>query len=298
MPFALAQLAAAMCLVGANVVIGKLLAAALPVPVILFGRCLIGTLLLGPPALRNGGARIPAPRTLGAAALQAVAGVLAYNSFLLAGLKHTGALQAGLVLAALPAITALGAAGVLRERLSPRRIAGIALAAVGLAGLAIARAGGGDAAPFSWTGNLLVLCAVLSEATYILLARIVAGRMAPLAATFWFQVLGGILMAPLAFPLLRGSMAALATPWVAGLLLLHAATASVLCNLLWFSGMRRAPANLAAVMSVFLPGTAAVLAVLVLGEQLTPALAVALVVMLASILVATWPERRTVDVPL
>ena len=53
MTVALLQLALSMSLVGANVIVGKLLAAALPVPVILLGRCVIGALLLAPFALRT-----------------------------------------------------------------------------------------------------------------------------------------------------------------------------------------------------------------------------------------------------
>ena len=192
------------------------------------------------------------------------------------------------MLATLPAAVTLGAALLLRERLTVRRGCGVALAAGGLALLAVAR--GGEAAG-SWTGNGLVLLAVCGEASYVLLVRIMAPQVEPLRATFWLQVSGAVVMAPFALPLLAGA-GALARPDVAGLLLLHAATASVLCNLLWFAGMRRVPANLAAVMGVFLPATAALLAVVLLGEHLTPGLGAALGVMLASVLVATWPSQR------
>ncbi len=276
-----------MALVGANVIVGKLLAQSLPVPVILLGRCLIGATLLAPFVLARD-TRVPPARLLANSVAQAVLGTLAYNSFLLAGLRRTGALQAGLVLAALPAIVALGAAVVLRERLTARPLAGVALAAAGLAALAAARAGDGAG---SWSGDGLVLLAVCGEASYVLLVRVMAPRMEPLRATFWLQVAGIAVMAPFAVPVLSGA-AALLRPELAGLLLLHAATASVLCNILWFSGMRRVPANLAAVMGVFLPATAAALAVLVLGERLTAGLGAALLVMLASVLIATWPERR------
>ncbi len=292
MPFAvaLAQLALSMMLVGGNVVVAKLLALALPVPVVLFLRCVIGALLLAPLALRED-ARPPPPRMLGVSALQALCGTLVYNSLLLAGLRRTGALEAGLVLATLPAVVAIGAAVVLRERLPPRRWAGVALAAFGLMALTLARNAGGGPGAGSWSGNALVLLAVCGEASYVLLTRLMAVRLAPLRATFWLQVCGFVLMAPLAWPRLAGAMPALMQPRVAMLLVLHAATASVACNLLWFSGMRRVPASLAGVLGVFLPGTAAVAAVLVLGERFTPALAAGFVLMLASILLATWPGR-------
>ncbi len=280
-----------MMLVGGNVVVAKLLALALPVPVVLFLRCVLGALLLGPLALRAD-ARLPRPRMLAVSGLQALCGTLLYNSLLMAGLRRTGALQAGLVLAALPAVIAVGAAALLGERLPARRWAGVALAAVGLMALAAARNGGGAD---SRTGDALVLLAVCGEASYVLLTRVMAVRMPPLRATFWLQVCGFVLMAPLALPRLAGSIPTLLQPRIALLLALHAATASVLCNLLWFSGMRRVPASLGGVLGVFLPGTAAVTAVLVLGERFTLALAAGFVLMLASILLATWPRRRAVQ---
>ena len=277
-----------MILIGGNVVVAKLLALALPVPVVLFLRCAIGALLLAPLALRRD-ARLPPPRMLGVSALQAICGTLAYNSLLMAGLRRTGALEAGLVLATLPAVVAIGAAALLRERLPARRWAGVALAALGLMALAAARSGGGGQS--SWGGDALVLLAVCGEASYVLLTRVMAVRMAPLRATFWLQVCGFVLMAPLALPKLLGALPTLAQPRIALLLLLHAATASVLCNLLWFSGMRRVPASIGGVFGVFLPGAAALTAVLVLGERFSPALAAGFVLMLASILLATWPAR-------
>jgi drug/metabolite transporter (DMT)-like permease len=56
--------------------------------------------------------------------------------------------------------------------------------------------------------------------------------------------------------------------------------------------MRRAAANVAGVFSAFLPATAAVLGVAVLGETFTSVHAVGFAVMLASILLATWPARE------
>jgi drug/metabolite transporter (DMT)-like permease len=278
-----------MSLIGGNVVVAKLLAAALPVPVVLFLRCAIGALLLAPLALR-GDVRAPTPRMLGVSAAQALCGTLLYNSLLMAGLRRTGALPAGLVLATLPAVVAVGAALLLRETLPARRWAGVALAAVGLMSLALARNAGSGAAD-SWSGDALVLLAVCGEASYVLLTRVMAVRMAPLRATFWLQICGFVLMAPLAVPRLVQAWPALREPRIAALLLLHAATASVLCNLLWFSGMRRVPASLGGVLGVFLPGAAAVAAVLVLGERFTPALAAGFALMLVSILLATWPAR-------
>jgi drug/metabolite transporter (DMT)-like permease len=86
-------------------------------------------------------------------------------------------------------------------------------------------------------------------------------------------------------------MSALASPAVAGLLVFHSLTTSVLCLLLWYAGMKRAEAGIAGVFTVFLPATAAAVAVGVLGEPFTAVHAAGFVLLLGSLLLATWPRR-------
>ncbi len=105
-------------------------------------------------------------------------------------------------------------------------------------------------------------------------------------ATFWMQVFSAALLAPLALPLLDGPMLAGMGRTIAGLLVFHSLTASVLSLLLWYNGLTRVSASLAGIFTVFLPATAAVLAILVLNEQPTLAHAAALALMLLSILLA------------
>jgi drug/metabolite transporter (DMT)-like permease len=283
---ALVQLALTMMMVGANVVVGKLLALALPVPVVLFLRTTLAAAVLAPLAMREGRG-LPRPAVLWNLVLQAALGTVAYNTLLLAGLRHTGALEAGLVLSILPAVVAVGAALILREKLSPRRWAAALLAACGMAALALGRGGSTGG---SYAGDILVFGSVLAETAWILLSRANAGRIGVMRAAFWMQVSGMVMMAPVALPLLP--QAGALSDWrIAGLLVLHTLTASVASVILWFSGMRRAPANLGGIFSVLLPATAAALAVLVLGETLTQALAGGFALTLASILLATWPGR-------
>ena len=118
-----------MALVGANVGVAKVLSEALPIALVAFLRCVLACLVLWPMArLRDGRGAVPGRAVLGNLALQAVFGTAIYNAGLLAGLRLTGALEAGLVLSTLPAVVALGAAALLRERVPPRAWAAVALA--------------------------------------------------------------------------------------------------------------------------------------------------------------------------
>src|SRR5690349_19933151 len=118
MILAYAQLALSMALVGGNVVVARVLAQALPIPLLLFLRCVLACLILAPAAVigRRGALsfRADAPSL----AHQSAFGTVLYNVALLAGLRRTCALESGLVLATLPVVVAIGAWLLLDERLS------------------------------------------------------------------------------------------------------------------------------------------------------------------------------------
>lgn len=277
-----------MALVGANVAVAKLLAEALPIAMIAFLRCLLAMLVLWPLARSlDGPVRVPRD-VLRNLALQAVFGTAVYNAGLLAGLRLTTALEGGLVLATLPAVVAIGGALFLRERLPPRQWSAVLLAAGGMAAITLARAAGGQGG--SALGNLLVFGGVLGEATYALLARQVAGRVPVITASLWMQGFSALVLLPFALPGF-GAVTALADPRIAGLLVFHSLTASVICLLLWYQGLKRVPAGMAGVFTAFLPGTAALVAVTLLGEAFTATLAAGFALMMASVAVATWPRR-------
>ena len=215
-------------------------------------------------------------------------GRLLYNLALLAGLRLTTALEAGLILATLPAVVAVGGAAWLRERLPARQWAAVALAAFGMGALVLARVaadGHGSA-----MGNLLVFAGVCGEAMYVLLARRLAGQAPVVTATLWMQVFSFLLLVPLCLPVL-GAVTALESPAVSGLLVFHSLTSSVICLLLWYAGMKRAPAGIAGVFTAFLPATAAAVAVGLLGEPFTSVHAAGFVLLVGSLLLATWPTR-------
>ncbi|WP_237182888.1 DMT family transporter [Roseomonas marmotae] len=283
------QLASSMALVGANVAVAKLLADALPIALIVGLRCLLACAVLWPLARLWEGRVRPSPAALRNLALQAALGTLLYNAALLTGLRFTTALEAGLVLATLPAVIAIGSALWLRERLPPRQWLAAGLAVGGMGAITLARTEGGSGG--SLLGNALIFLAVCGEGAYVLLAKRLSGRLPVVTASFWMQAFSAAMLLPFCLPVL-GAAAALAEPEIAGLLVFHSITASVLCLLLWYRGLLRAPAGVAGIFTGFLPATAAVLAVLVLGEHFSAFHLAGLALMLASILLATWPGRR------
>jgi drug/metabolite transporter (DMT)-like permease len=193
------------------------------------------------------------------------------------------------LLATLPAVVAIGGALWLRERLPARQWAAVALAALGMGAITLARVaaeGHGSA-----LGNALVFAGVCGEAMYVLLAKRIAGQVPVVTASLWMQVFSALMLLPFWLPF-ASAAAALARPEISALLVFHSLTASVLCLLLWYAGLRRAPASVAGVFTAFLPATSAMVAVAFLGEAFTAAHALGFALMMGSVLVATWPGRR------
>jgi len=283
------QLAASMVLVGLNVTVAKLLAAELPILMIVGLRCLIACAVLLPLTLWRDGAMRPGRALLWNLFLQAAAGTILYNAGLLTGLRFTTALEGGLVLATLPAVVALGSACFLRERLAPRSWAAVFLAAAGMGAIVLAR-GGEEGEGGSLIGNALVFLGVCGEAIYVLLAKRSAGALPLLTASLWMQFFSAALSLPAWLPDAEAA-ARLADPWLLALLVFHAVTSSILALLLWYNGLRRAPAGIAGVFTAFLPATAAATAILFLGEVPTATHALGFALLLGSMMLATWPSR-------
>jgi drug/metabolite transporter (DMT)-like permease len=285
---AYAQLAASMIMVGANVAVAKHLADALPIVLILGLRCLITSAVLLPLMLWRDGAIRPAPRVLLNFLLQALFGTVLYNVALLTGLRLTTALEGGLVLATIPAVVALGSAIWLRERITARGWASVVLASVGMAAVVLARSPGGEGG--SVLGSAFIFLAVCGEAAYVLLAKRSVGALPLLSASFWMQAFSALLILPAWIPVACAA-SRLADPALLALLIFHALTSSLLAVLLWYGGLRRAPAGTAGVFTAFLPATAAVTAILFLGEEPAPAHGLGFLLLLASMILATWPSR-------
>ena len=112
------------------------------------------------------------------------------------------------------------------------------------------------------------------------------GRVGVITASLWMQIFSTLMLAPFALPDIA-SIAALADPRLAALLVFHSVTASVLCLLLWYAGLQRVGAGVAGIFTAFLPATAALVAVVVLQEAFTAIHAIGFALMMLSVLIAT-----------
>lgn len=204
-------------------------------------------------------------------------------------LGYTTAARASLALATLPLQTMAVGAALGREALSPRKVAGVALA---MAGVAAALASGLAYAPEgAWRGEAIMAGAVLCMAVYNVVSRPFIARSSALG----FLALGmGAGASTLAlYGAAAGHLAVLATfgrgEWLAGLYL--GVGGGALAFILWVVALQHAsPTRVANTMTVN-PVAAALLASVLVDEPLTWNLAVGLVAICAGLWIATTEPR-------
>jgi drug/metabolite transporter (DMT)-like permease len=180
-----------------------------------------------------------------------------------AALQHIDASLLSLVLYTYPAIVAVAAVAIGRERLNARRVAALALASGGLA-LVVAGAGAGE---LDALGATLGLAAALIYSTYILVSDGLVARVSP-------RALAALVCTGAAVSLIAGSallgqfrpgeLTAAGWGWVAGL----AVVSTVGAISLFFAGLRRAGPTTASILATVEPLVTVLLAFLVFGETL------------------------------
>lgn len=206
---------------------------------------------------------------------QAACGIFLFRMFLIQGLNHTSAGEAGILTGATPAATTLLAVVVLKEPVRPRRFLGILSTVAGIAVLQGFLLPGNTFSMEHFAGNMLVLCAAASEALFNVFSRRsslksgpgAAPRLDPIVQT-WFVAAIAFLLCLVAagferpLPALRSLGTA---EWLA--LLWYGLFVTALAFILFYAGIKRCSASTAAVFSGMMPFTALVLSILLLGES-------------------------------
>jgi drug/metabolite transporter (DMT)-like permease len=276
------QLAAGMIIFGSATPVSRLVAEAMPVFLGAGLRVAIGALALAP-FVRDWGAigRLDRREWLLIAAI-ALFGMFGFSVFLVLGMRMVSGVMGSVVMATTPAVTAAAAVLFLGERLNLRKAASLALAVVGVLLLALAGDGAQgpmpmrDADPVSAVisglpaslllGMAFVFGAVVSEAFYTLMGRQMSRETDPILVAFLAAILSLPLFLPFAL-IQTGSFApggAGAADWAA--VVWYGAGTLGLGTWLWFSGIARAPAAVAAAFMGLMPVSALVLSYGLLGE--------------------------------
>jgi drug/metabolite transporter (DMT)-like permease len=289
-PVAYACLALSMSLVGSYVALSKPLAAAIPVLLLAWLRFGIGGLAMLHWLRKPANEPPLTPKTRRLLFLESFLGNFLFSLCMLYGVSLTSAVSAGVIMAAIPATVALLSWIFLRERITGRTWAAIACAAGGIGLLAVAKPADGPAAgELAWLGNLLVLGAVVCEASYAVIGKALTGVLGPKRITSLINLWGFVLVTPFGlYTALHFDFGSVAPgAWL--LLVFYALAASIWTVWLWMTGLKVVPAAQAGVFTVMLPVSAALVGVLVLGETLGGLQLLAFAAALAGVVLATVP---------
>jgi drug/metabolite transporter (DMT)-like permease len=285
-----------MALVGSYVALSKPLLTVWPVFLLAWLRFGIGALAMLGWLRRPANEAALTPATHKLLFLSALLGNFLFSICMLYGVALSSATAAGVIMSAIPAAVALLGWLWLKERLSPRVAVATALA---VGGIALMSATGSTQSPASGSqalpgplGHVLLVVAVLCEAAYAVMGKRLTGELSARRITALINLWGLVLMTPLGLWSALHFEWASVPLWAWALLLFYGLAASVWSVWLWMSGLRRVSASQAGVFTVMLPISACLVGLLALGEALAPAQWLAMLMGLAAVVLATWPERK------
>ncbi|QQJ96141.1 DMT family transporter [Burkholderia ambifaria] len=285
-----------MLFVGSNVGIGKSIVVFVPVAILATLRFVIAIAVLWPlfsPVKMRAVRRAEWLNLF----LQAFFGTFMFTLLMLNGVQRTSAVAAGVITSTIPAIVALFAWLILREKPNGRALVSIALAIAGVVTINLANGGAsahdaGAASSGSLTGNLLILGAVCCESIYVILSRRLTQTLAPIDICAYTHLFGLCLMLPLGATALWQFDYASVSAGTWALVVWYGLSASIFSFWLWMKGIRHVPGSLAGVFSAVLPVAAAAYGIAFLGERPTLAHGIALACVVTGIVLASLRVKR------
>ena len=263
---------------GGTFIAGRVLAQTMPLMSAAFGRFVVAAVLLLVLLYRfeGGWPRLTRRQWL-QTALLGLTGIFLYNLFFFAALAHLPAGRTALFVSLNPAVTALMASVLLRERLGARRWLGIAIALCGTL-VVVSRgdvlAAWQDVRSAFGRGEVLIMGAMLSWVAYTLLSRPVLATLSPLAATTCATLWGLLFLGVGAFAEL-GEVRWQALGWHEWLAMLYlGACGTVLAFIWYYEGIRAVGASRTIIFTNLVPVFAVALSALLLNEAVLPSMVV------------------------
>jgi len=220
----------------------------------------------------------------------ALLGVIFYTIFPItfnAGMQYVEASRGALVLATMPLWTIALARLVVRERLTPRQMAGVVLSIAGVAIVMIDRHALGEGARNSVKGDLLLITTALCGAIYNVLAKRVLGRYAGITVTFYAMAIGTLFLLPASFVEHAPSVAALSGETLA-MVIFAGVFGGALAFSLWTSALGRLSPTEVSVYINLNPMAATLLGATVLHERLSIVFGVGFVAVVAGVMIVNW----------
>ncbi|MCK0471759.1 DMT family transporter [Halalkalibacter sp. APA_J-10(15)] len=285
----------AMFLAGSSVVTNKVLVENVPVFVASELRFLMATMILVPFLFVYEEVTKVCKKELFILFLQALTGVFLFSICMLYGLKYTTALEGGIITSTLPAVTAVCAFFIIREKPSFKVLIGIGLTMIGLACIQTAGVSqvGRGLAPL--IGNGFIFCAVISEALFVLLGKISSKRHSPLVIATFVSAIGSILFLPFAIYELRLFSFRELSLIDFGIIVHHGLFVTVVAFILMYQAVREIPANQAGVLTGVVPLSAATLSFIFLREPFSFGHLVGMILVLLAVCLIAYGKNRKIE---
>jgi len=225
----------------------------------------------------------------GSEAAGAVAGVLFTAEFIVLyeSLRFTTAARATVFIYAAPFFVALGAALALKsEQLRPIQWLGLALAFLGVVLGMMGRSAGGGA-----FGDALALIAAALWAATTVLIRATPLRRADPVKVLLYQIAAAALIAPVAAYALGEPAPAHLSATTAAVLVWQGVAVVAVSYVMWFWLLTNYAAAQLSAFTFITPLVGVFAGWLVFGEQVTPAFAAAIALVLAGLALVNWPRK-------
>jgi drug/metabolite transporter (DMT)-like permease len=223
------------------------------------------------------------PRVL----LCSMLGIASNQLLFLFGLARTTATHAAVLTCLIPAMTLLAATALGRERPRARQVFGVATALAGALLLATDHASG---EPGGWTGDAMIVANTAVYAVYLVLSRDLLARHPPASLLAWLFTWAVIpVLAIVGAPAPAASDAS--ATWALLFIVLGPTIGSYWLNLV---ALRRVPASVVAIFVNLQPLLAAVLARVLLREELGARTAAAAILTLVGVAVASKGDGAAV----
>lgn len=290
-----------MSLVGTYIALTKPLAVIFPLFLLAWMRFGIGGVAMLRWLRRPSSEPALSPATHGLIFLESFLGNFLFTVCMIGGVRLTGAVSAGVILSFIPAAVAVMSRVFLKEEISAKVWGAVACGVLGISLLSVANAGqdgavsgmdNGVGAGGARVGYLLLMGAVLCEASYAVIGKKLTAVMSPRRISAVVNLWSLVLTTPIGiYAALHFDFSAVA-PGIWVLVLFYGLAASVWTVWLWMTGLQGVPASRAGVFMAMMPVSAALVGVLVLGETLGKTGVMAFGLALAGLLLATLPTRR------
>lgn len=290
-------LAASMALVGSYVGLSKALVLVFPVFLLAWLRFGIAAVAMAGWVRRPDSEPPLTPHDRRLLFLESFLGNFLFSICMLFGVAMTSALAAGVTMAAIPATVAVLSRLFLQERIGPRTVLAIACAVGGIALVSLASPPS-PGTPSSLAGNLLLVAAVVCEASYVVIGKQLTGKVSAKRISALVNLWGLLLVTPLGVWQAASFEFGGVAPGSWALLLFYSLAASMVTVWLWMTGLKHVPASSAGIFTVLLPVSAASVGVAFLGERFTGPQLGAFALALLGVVLATRPSRPARTAPL